>query len=207
MTNPFKKGTKNYLFYQIAQPDENGISRWVLKSEFVGEYADLMFQNGASWCRAESSLAKKYIIEFDKSLTPGNSVDAIRLNGFNNTYMGTQAIRADIKNYYKQQRCVVLGTSKPEVDHKNGWKNNIEVMTMASQKFSDFQPLSKAANDAKRQFCKVCEKTGERFDAKKLGYPMSFYKGGNKHDGSQNGCEGCFLHDPIEFRKHLKFEK
>ena len=122
MTNPFKKGTKNYLFYQIAQPDENGISRWVLKSEFVGEYADLMFQNGASWCRAESSLAKKYIIEFDKSLTPGNSVDAIRLNGFNNTYMGTQAIRADIKNYYKQQRCVVLGTSKPEVDHKNGWK-------------------------------------------------------------------------------------
>lgn len=86
MTNPFKKGTKNYLFYQIAQPDENGISRWVLKSEFVGEYADLMFQNGASWCRAESSLAKKYIIEFDKSLTSGNSVDAIRLNGFNNTF-------------------------------------------------------------------------------------------------------------------------
>ena len=77
-------------------------------------------------------------------------------------------------------------------------------MLMKNQKLSDFQPLSKAANDAKRQFCKDCERTNIRYDAKKLGYPMSYYKGNSTHDGTATGCEGCFWYDPIEFRKHLK---
>lgn len=206
---PFAVGSKPYLFEKLAQPDENGFSRWVSKTEFVGEYADLMFQNGASWCRKESSIAKKYIVKFDKSITPGNSVDRIKLDGFKGEeeWIGSQTIRADIKAYYQKQRCVVLGTSKPEVDHKNGWKNDADVMSTASQKFEDFQPLSKAANDAKRQFCKECRKTGKRYDAKKLGYPMSFYYGDENHNEAENGCIGCFWYDPIEFRKHLKFEK
>ena len=109
---PFGVGTKPYLFEKLAQPDENGVSRWVSKTEFIGEYAELMFQNGASWCRKESSIAKKYIVKFDKSVTPGNSVDRIKLDGFRDEddWIGSQAIRSDIKNYYKQKRCVVLGT-------------------------------------------------------------------------------------------------
>ena len=75
--------TKTELFIRLAQPDANGMSRWVSASEFVGQYADLKFGNGASWARKESTLAKKYIIEFDKSITPGNGIDRIRLNGFN----------------------------------------------------------------------------------------------------------------------------
>lgn len=206
---PFAVGSKPYLFEKLAQPDENGVSRWVSKTEFVGEYAELMFQNGASWCRKESSIAKKYIVKFDKSITPGNSVDRIKLDGFKGEeeWIGSQTIRADIKAYYQKQRCVILGTSKPEVDHKNGWKNDADVMNTASQKFEDFQPLSKAANDAKRQFCKECRKTGKRYDAKKLGYPMSFYYGDENHNEAENGCIGCFWYDPLEFRKHLKFEK
>ncbi len=205
---PFGIGTKPYLFEKLAQPDENGISRWVSKSEFVGEYSELMFQNGASWCRASSTIAKKYYVEFDKSVTPGNSVDRIRLNGFRDKeeWIGNQTIRADIKAYYQKERCVILGTSKPEVDHKNGWKNDSDVMNTASQKFEDFQPLNKAANDAKRQFCKECRKTGKRYDAKKLGYPVSFYKGNEQHNGTESGCIGCFWFDPIEFRKHLFFK-
>lgn len=205
---PFSVGTKPYLFEKLAQPDKNGVSRWVSKTEFVGEYAELMFQNGASWCRKESSIAKKYIIKFDKSVTPGNSVDRIKLDGFKSEeeWIGSQAIRSDIKNYYKQERCVVLGTSNPEVDHKNGWKNDVNAMNISTQSLNDFQPLSKAANDAKRQFCKECRKTGKRYDAKKLGYPVSFYKGNEQHDGTENGCIGCFWFDPIEFRKHLFFK-
>lgn len=76
--------TKNDLFLQLAKPDANGRSRWIKVTEFVGQYADLSFGNGASWARKESTLAKKYIIEFDKSLTPGNGIDAIRFNGINN---------------------------------------------------------------------------------------------------------------------------
>lgn len=195
--------TKTELFLKLAKPNEFGESRWVDVSEFTGEYACLTFGNGASWARKESSLAKKYILEFDKNITPGNSIDRIRTIGFNNNEY-SQYINTDIKKIIKSQSCVILGTSNPEVDHKNGMKNEDRVMKNQEQKLSDFQPLSKAANDAKRQFCKECRNTGIRFDAKKLGYPISFYKGKLEHNSSESSCIGCFWYDPLEFRKHLK---
>ena len=198
--------TKTELFIKLAQPNENGVSRWVDISEFVGEYACLTFGNGASWARKESILARKFVIEFDKSITPGNGIDRIRLNGLNNGDY-SQHIRADIKRTIKAQRCVVLGTSNPEVDHKNGMKNEDRVMRNEDQRLEDFQPLSKAANDAKRQYCKECRRTGIRYDAKKLGYPMSYYKGGATHYNEENACEGCYWYDPIEFKKHLQEKK
>lgn len=200
------KETKTEMFLRLAKPDENGISRWVSCSEFVGEFADLKFGNGASWARKESALAKRYIIEFDKSITKGNGIDRVRLNGFNNGDY-SQHIRADIKKEISSKRCVVLGTSNPEVDHKNGMKNEDRVMRNEEQRLSDFQPLSKAANDAKRQFCKECMRTGTRYDAKQLGYPMSYYAGAAKHNKEENACVGCFWYDPIEFRKHLTEKK
>lgn len=195
--------TKNELFLELAKPDTNGVSRWINVNEFVGKYSKLSFGNGASWARKESTLAKKYIIEFDKSLTPGNGIDAIRLNGFNNGDY-SQHINVNIKRKIKSMRCVILGTSNPEVDHKNGMKNESRVMRNENQKLSDFQPLSKAANDAKRQFCKECMRTKIRYDAKKLGYPMSYYKGGPYHNFEENACVGCYWYDPMEFKKHLK---
>lgn len=194
--------TKTELFIQLACPDENGKSRWVDVDEFVGEYACLTFGNGASWARKESTLAKRYIIEFDKSITKGNGIDRIRLSGLNNGDY-SQHIRADIKRAIKLQRCVVLGTSNPEVDHKNGMKNEDRVMRNEDQRLEDFQPLSKAANDAKRQFCKECRRTQIRFDAKMLGYPMSYYVGNAHHNFEENACVGCYWYDPIEFKKHL----
>ena len=181
--------TKTELFLQLAQPDKNGVSRWVSTTEFVGEYADLKFGNGTSWARKESVLAKKYVIELDKSITTGNRTDRIRLNGFNKGDF-SQHIRADIKRTIRAQRCVVLGTSNPEVDHKNGMKNEARVMRNEDQQLSDFQPLSKAANDAKRQYCKECRRTGIRYDAKKLGYPMSYYAGGPNHNMEEDACVG-----------------
>lgn len=198
--------TKTELFLKLAAPDKNGVSRWVYVSEFVGEYADLTFGNGASWARKESTLAKKYNVEFYKKDTPGNSIDRIRLNGFNNGDY-SQHINASIKREIKSRRCVVLGTSNPEVDHKNGMKNEARVMKNEAQRLSDFQALSKAANDAKRQFCKECMRTGIRYDAKQLGYPMSYYKGGSKHNNEENACIGCYWYDPIEFRRHLQEKK
>ncbi len=195
--------TKTELFIKLAQPDENGVSRWVNVDEFVGEYSCLTFGNGASWARKEETLAKKYVIEFDKSITKGNRIDRIRLNGFNNGDY-SQHIKSDIKKEIKSLRCVVLGTSNPEVDHKNGMKNESRVMRNEEQRLEDFQPLSKAANDAKRQFCKECMRTKIRYDAKKLGYPMSYYKGGKTHNFEEDACVGCYWYDPLEFKKHLK---
>ncbi len=93
--------TKTELFLELAKPNKKGVSRWVGVTEFVGEYKDLQLGNGGSWCRKSSSLAKHYVIESDKSLTKGNSIDRIRLNGFNIEKSFNQTIRQDIKTITK----------------------------------------------------------------------------------------------------------
>ena len=199
--------TKTELFLELANPDEKGKSRWVLTSEFKGKYVLLKLGNGGSWCRANSDLAKKYIVEFDKSKTKGNSIDAVRLNGFNNRQSFNQNIRKDIKDHYKNQNCVMLGirgnseNTKIEIDHKDGRKESGRISNSETQKLEDFQPLSKAANDAKRQICKQCKESDKRWDAKNIkGNPYSYYEGGERYS-RELGCKGCYQYDPVEYRK------
>lgn len=200
---------KHELFIELAKPDANGISRWVDSSEFIGKYSQLELLNGLSWGRRSSTLARTYNVETDKTKTAGVKIDRIRLNGLNNKVASklSQAIRSDIKKHIASRRCVLLDTRtscdhKTEVDHKDGRKDNLDVMNSKTQKLSDFQPLSKPANDAKRQFCKECFHTGNRYDAKRLGYTVSFTKGELEYN-PLIGCNGCFWHDPIEFRQQL----
>lgn len=195
--------TNNELFIELAQPNAEGFSRWVNVAEFTGKYAALKFGNGASWARSDGNLAKKYIVERDSTQTNGNSVDRVRLNGLRGDDAGTQQIRADIIRAIRQKRCVVLGTSGVQVDHKDGRKNDPRVMNPLTQLESDFQPLSTHANTAKRQFCKECKATGNRYDAKRLGYPISFTEGDIEYTEITR-CHGCFWFDPIAFRSHLK---
>ncbi|MBR1538905.1 MAG: hypothetical protein IJ636_05295 [Bacteroidales bacterium] len=199
--------TKNELFLELACPDSQGVSRWVSVTEFIGRFSALRFGNGGSWCRTNSSLAKKYIVEFDKSLTAGNSIDAVRLNGFSKDKSFNQFIRKDIKDYYKDQRCVMLGVkgfsenTQIEIDHKDGRKDDWRVSSPATQSFDDFQPLCKAANDVKRQICKKCKETNERWDATNIkGNPYPFYRG-DKRYSEELGCIGCYQYDPVEYRK------
>jgi hypothetical protein len=199
--------TKTELFLKLAPPDNAGISRWVSVNEFIGEYKDLQLGNGGSWCRASSTLAKKYIVEFDKSQTSGNSIDCIRLNGINTKETFNQNIRQDIKDFYKTQNCVMLGiqgnseNTKIEVDHKDGRKENLRISNSETQKFEDFQPLCKAANDVKRQICKKCKETDKRWDAKNIkGNPYSYYEGDEDYI-PELGCKGCYQYDPVEYRK------
>ncbi len=199
--------TKTELFLQLAKPDKNGISRWVKSTEFIGEYKVLRLGNGGSWCRAGSTLAKKYIVEFDKSITAGNSIDAVRLNGFNMNKTFSQNIRSEIKDFYKNQNCVMLGiqgnseNTKIEIDHKDGRKKDWRVSDIKMQRIEDFQPLCKAANDAKRQICKRCKETDKRWNAKNIkGNPYSFYKGDETYT-EELGCIGCYQYDPVEYRK------
>ncbi len=199
--------SKIELFLELAKPDKNGISKWVTVDQFIGKYKELQLGNGGSWCRASSSLAKKYILEFDKSKTPGNAIDAIRTVGFNDSKTFSQTIRNDIKEFYKRKNCVMLGingsseNTKIEIDHKDGRKNNERVSDMSTQKLEDFQPLCKAANDAKRQICKKCKETNKRWNARNLlGNPYSYYRG-NEDYNEKLGCVGCYQYDPVEYRK------
>lgn len=199
--------TKNDMFIRLAQPDQEGKSRWVSVAEFKDDYAALKLGNGGSWCRANSSLAKRYIIEFDKNRTVGPSIDAIRLNGFREQQTFNQAIRQDIKEYYKDQRCVMLGVrgfsenTRIEIDHKDGRKEDWRVSNPSTQTIDDFQPLCKAANDVKRQICKVCKATNRRWNAQNIaGNPYPFYDGDETYT-EELGCVGCYQYDPVQYRK------
>ncbi|MDN5353638.1 MAG: hypothetical protein PWQ09_394 [Candidatus Cloacimonadota bacterium] len=199
--------SKKDLFLDLAKPDQNGFSRWVKVTEFQNKYFDLKLGNGGSWCRKSSPLAKEYLLEFDKSITKGNSIDAIRLNGFNKKENFNHNIRKDIKDYYKKQNCVMLGingkseNTKIEIDHKDGRKGNNRISNLTSQSFDDFQPLCKAANDAKRQICKICKETNKRWNAKNLkGNPFEFYEGDENYT-EELGCKGCYQYDPVKYRK------
>ena len=199
--------TKKELFLELAKPNKQGVSRWVSVSEFMDKYKELQLGNGGSWRRANSSLAKEYNIEFDKNITNGNSIDRIRLFGFNTKKILNQNIRKDIKDFYRTQNCVMLGVNGNsenttiEIDHKDGRKDNHRISNIAAQKLTDFQPLSKAANDIKRQICKKCKETNKRWSAKNIkGNPYDFYIGDENYS-EELGCKGCYQYDPVEYRK------
>lgn len=196
--------TQIELFLELAKPDENGVSRWVEKSEFTGKYADLMFTNGWSWGRGDGNLAKMYKLE---RFPAQGKIQKVRTNGFYRDDSFNQAIRKDIKDFYKTKKCVMLGVNgtsvntKIEIDHKDGRKEDARVSNMKTQTFEDFQPLCKAANDVKRQICKECKKTDKRWDAKNIkGNPYSFYEGDENYS-EDLGCKGCYQYDPVEYRK------
>lgn len=199
--------TKTELFIELAKPDQQGCSSWVETTQFEGKYSPLKLGNGGSWCRASSALAKKFIIEFDKSQTSGNSIDRIRVIGKNSQATFNQNISLEIKRFYKDKKCVMLGVNgrsentKIEIDHKDGRKADSRVSDSSTQHIDDFQPLCKAANDIKRQICKNCKETDKRWSAKNIkGNPYDFYEG-DENFSSALGCKGCYQFDPVEYRK------
>ena len=194
------------LFLELAEPNENGESRWVYATEFVGKYKPLELGNGWSWGRKSSQLQRNYKVEVNRELTSGNRIDAIRLVGKNDEDHFSQAIRKDICDAIRQRKCVMLGingfseNTKIEVDHKDGRKDDMRVSDPTTQNIDDFQPLCKAANDVKRQICKKCKETDIRWDARNIeGNPYSFYEG-DEHYSKPLGCVGCYQYDPVEYR-------
>ncbi len=130
--------SKKELFLELAQPDKNGVSRWVSVTEFVEEYKELSRvgvpgSNGGTWCRDSSALAKEFKLEKAYRKAQGNPIDRIRLNGYKVECVFNQNIRQDIKNHYKQQCCAMCGArgnsenTQIEVDHKDGRKNDPRV--------------------------------------------------------------------------------
>jgi hypothetical protein len=196
------KITKNNLFKKLANPDNLGISRWVNVKEFINEFIELKLGNGASWCRKNSTLAYEYNIEFDKSITSGNTIDRIRLNGKNDKIKKTRLVRQDILLYYKNKQCVITGTNSDiEIDHKAG-NYPINVCTFATQKIEDFQLLHSSINKIKRQHCKVCLDTKTRFKATTLGYIIDYIEEKSTNDiMNKNWCKGCYWYDPKKFNE------
>lgn len=190
-----KKGSKAALFVELAQPDEEiGFSKPILVSEFMGKYASLQFNNGCSWGRADGSLAKIYNVERRRE---GNKIVAIKLNGFNKNPI-QKGIPQNVYQAYQAEKCRVLAVGKVEIDHKDGRRDDRRPPEELGIK--DFQPLSKAVNCAKREHCKVCRETDQRFDATILGYAVSQWVGEQQY---KNTCTGCYWHDPFCFNQKI----
>ena len=113
--------------------------------------------NGNTWARSHTSyLGKKY--DIIRTLKHGK-IYSVRLDGPNESVERYRNIREDIKQNILRQRCRVLDISNNvQVDHKKGRYNNLSNISPEEQIESNFQPLSRAVNVAKRRHCKLCKK-------------------------------------------------
>lgn len=193
-----KPKTKARLFEILANPDDDGFSRKVGIDEL--EANRLGLGNGGSWCRDDGPLGKIYNIVRHKEK---GRIVAVELHGFNQL-PSRRSVRPDIKCEIEKRRCAVLDIGDPECDHKDGRIYDKPAAAPDQQSLEDFQPLSKAANSAKRQHCKRCKETGMRFDATRLGYAVSQFKGDKEYRGT---CTGCYWHDPLRFNAAVSARK
>ena len=193
----FRDGSKPALFLELAQPDSLGFSRQVPVEEFIGKYDKLRFVNGGDWIRKDGSLAKHYNI---RRHPPGNGkITHVELQGYNKVVI-QKPIPENIRNAISELRCVVLATGSPQSDHRDGRLDDPRLSDASRVTMDDFQPLSRAANDAKRQHCQDCRNSGNRFDATRLGYSVSQVRGNGQYNGT---CVGCYWHDPVFFNKEV----
>lgn len=182
---------------------EEGISPVIAIEDLVKLNIHFRTGNGCNWARSDTSpLGKRYQISRIKLK---RRIEFVQLIGINNKEKNHN-IRKDILNEVSEKPCVVLAINQNiEVDHKNARYNDLKVMNSKTQNVDDFQPMSKAVNDAKRQHCKNCAKTGKRFDARVLGFSVGWISGGENYIDSSGGCVGCYWYDPKKF--HTKISK
>ena len=151
--------------------------------------------NGGDWCRKEGSLGRVFNIERHKER---GAIVYVRLHGYNKN-PADNTIPVHIRKQLQGLPCAVLGTgANTEIDHKDGRKDNPRLKDPARVSVDDFQVLTKAANDAKRQHCRKCRETDKRFDAKILGFRKAQIKGNGIYRGT---CVGCYWLRPKGLRR------
>ena len=193
----YQKGSRPWLFVELAAPNSQGFSRRVSVAEFTGEYDKLVFTNGCDLIRKDGSLARHYNIR--RHPEGKGKVTHIELQGFKKVAI-QKPIPQSIRIQITSTRCAVLATSSTQCDHKDGRLDDPRLSDASKVTLEDFQPLSQAANNAKRQHCRECRETGIRFDAQRLGYSVGQVLGDGKYNGT---CVGCYWHDPPFFNSEV----
>jgi len=206
MHNPFTpRNGKAYDFVEIAGGvDKDGKSRKVYCNEWE-KNPKLRTGNGGTWWRNGSSLVKMFKIRLEMGGN-GNKIQYITLMGWNNDSHFTNKIPKYVRKHYKNKATIDHGSisGNSEIDHKNGRKEHSE----DNLGVNDFQKISKTGNVAKREHCKRCKSTGERFDARTLGYTVPVIKGTLTHNnvtdnGENDGCVGCYWYDIYQFNQTI----
>jgi hypothetical protein len=193
--NPFKEGSKAWVYLENCHIDyETGYSRLI--DIDILEELGLKTTNGGDWCRSDGPLGKYFNIDRTKDK---GKISGVQLLGYKKNSFSSK-ISKSVREHYKESNCCVLGVGGKyiEIDHKDGRKDDLGLPQ--NQKYSDFQPMHRNANIAKRQHCKVCKSTNIRFDAKRLGYSVSQWIGKSEYTGN---CLGCYWYDPLEFNMRI----
>lgn len=195
---------RTQLVLELFKPNEEGKSRWISKNELVGKYSNLYPTNGNQWMRNRGlkhlKLEKKII----------DSVIHWRFNGFEENQKPNRPIKKEIKEELSKKTCVHTGFKGTKnnpivIDHKNGRYNDEDVLDINTQKVEDFQPICNQSNLNKRTYCNnICMKTNKRFDAKVLGYNISFIDGDENYQGT---CNGCYWFDCLMFKHTISQNK
>lgn len=191
--NPFRHGSKPYIFVSIANVDGDGFSD-VVNIDVLSKNG-LRTTNGGDWCRSDGTLGSVFNIK--RNLEKGRIV-SVQLQGYKKNVFVRQ-VEKEMRDIYKNMPCVVLGVPSGyiEVDHKDG---RYDAFGKLSENPDDYQPLHKCVNDAKRTHCARCKGSGIRFDAKVLGYSNPQWIGSIEYNGS---CIGCYWNDPMLFNKNI----
>lgn len=169
---------------------------WYLISDLEKLVGFNVAGNGSPYFNNDRGLGRLHSYEKEKI---GNKIIKVRLTGYRIKDLNNNKPRIPkfVRDYYSKMYpyCVFDYSGYDVIDHKNGRppfpKNPTEL---------DFQPASTHANDTKRKHCYKCNNTGKRFDARKLGFILGWIKG-TEDFNKQINCVGCYLYDPIAFRK------
>ena len=189
--------TLGEIFLTNFPPNENGWTEIITLEQLEAINPKFNTKNGCSWGRSDAAWLRPYNFKrfhANELGGKGNKTIAFQLQGFKDISKN-RSIPAEGRKELKGKPCVVLGVvaGEMEIDHKNGRYDNNDYTG------NDFQPMTKAVNDAKRQHCKRCLESKKRFDAKSLGYTISFIEG----DVDTPSCSGCYWYDPVAFRQAL----
>lgn len=186
-----KKGVSNFISISPQDLKKKGCK--------PQEIALFKSNNGVPYLRRDAPLSRRYFIERKYHKSNG-ALLGFKLTGFNDNLYFSRSIPQEVRKATLEHyghKCIWCGsTDRLEVDHKNGRYNSV------SSRVEDFQILCKSCNDKKRERCKRCQVTGQRFNVQSaisnVLYQVPFTCGGEKFN-DKVGCKGCFLYDIEDF--------
>lgn len=192
--------SKTEIIEQAMHIDaKNGTSEWWSISLLEKTVGFSLGGNGSAYFQSDRGLGKRYVIE--KNRDKGNRLSYVRTVGFAYYHQVERSskIPLEVKKWLRGFPCSMCGTTADiTFDHKDGNKQPIEYPNK-----DDFQTLCRHCNAVKREICKKCSGTSVRFDAKSLGYQISWTEGTERFQPMHPRCFGCYWYSPFTFRGKL----
>ena len=229
------KISKIELFLKLSGFDEKKPDNFKIVdvNQFTGEFNDLQFGNGGSWCRRSACVSYKLatmkingniIYLWDVLDEEKENIKKVFNTyptgiGINIKYIGifgllniktSRPIRKDIKNYYKQISCCACGRNTDLIcDHKNDLYNDPRVLNVKTQTREDFQSLCNQCNLLKRQVSKNTKKSNKRYEATNIPmlkvFGINFINGDETYNPDDvDAMKGTYWYDPVAFMKGIK---